>query len=455
MHLETFGEKLKNLRESRRVNLRDLAGILKVSHTVLNKIENETQPIDMEKLVKIVDYFSVPADYFFYPTLKLEDVNKMNFAQGDLSYAFKRVLGEYLDEKEKSFKGNDLAYFVRKQFVEILTQTLSLDSKYYVKGSVGQGVWATIPWISCFDRSVSISATNGYYLVYLFKEDMSGFYISLNQGYTYFHEKYGAKEGRIKIQHTANSIRSKVAVPAEYNLTHIDLGSNRDLAMGYEKGHIYGKYYDTSNFPSENELIADFKVFLESYQKIVTLMNGRSVKEFNDYLLLQDDLEFLEIDEENYQVKANEIANGQFTLFFEQGEEPRPPKDPVVDEGGKKRYPRSAKEAADALLRENYTCEVDPKHETFTGKATNHQYVEAHHFIGISHHKKFPEIDLDRAANIVCLCPTCHRKIHHGIDEVRLPMIEKLYQKIKKRLERVGIEVTMLQLKEFYGISKK
>ncbi|MEY9975687.1 MrcB family domain-containing protein [Lysinibacillus sp. RC79] len=451
-----FGEKLKKLRESRKVNLRDLAGVIKVDHTVLNKIENGAQSPDMETLEKVVDYFGVPADYFINPTLKLQDANIMNFSQGDLLNAFKRVLDEYLEEKEKSFKGNDLGHFVRNDFVEILNETMSLDeSKYYVGGSVGQGVWATIPWISCFDRSVTVSATNGYYLVYLFKEDMSGFYISLNQGYTYFREKYGAKEGRIKIQHTANLIRSKVAVPAEYNLTHIDLGSNRGLAIGYEKGHIYGKYYDASSIPSENELIADFKVLLGLYQKIVTLMNGRSVKEFNDYLLLQDDHKFLEIDEENYQAKANEIANGQFMPLFAPEEEPRPPKDAVVDEGGKERYPRSAKEAADALLRANYKCEVDPKHETFTGKATNHQYAEAHHFIGISHHKKFPEVDLDRAANIVCLCPTCHRKIHHGVDEVRLPMIEALYQKIKKRLEKVGIEVTMPQLKEFYGISTK
>ncbi|MFJ7890013.1 MrcB family domain-containing protein [Lysinibacillus xylanilyticus] len=449
-----FGEKLKELRESRKVDLRDLARVIKVDHTVLHKIEDGAQRPDMETLEKVVDYFDVPADYFINQTLKLEDLKIMNFEQGDLSHAFKRVLDEYLDEKEKSFKGNDLGNFVRNDFVKILNETMSLDEgKYYVGGSVGQGAWATIPWISCFDRSVSKSATKGYYLVYLFKEDMSGFYLSLNQGYTYFREKYGAKEGRIKIQHTANLIRSKVAVSAEYNLTHIDLGSDRDLAIGYEKGHIYGKYYDTSNLPSENELISDFIVLLESYQKIVTFMNGRSVKEFNDYLLLQDDLKFLEIDEENYQAKANEIANGHIMSLFEQEEEPRPPKDPVVDEGGRKRYPRSAKEAADALLRANYTCEFDAKHETFTGKATNHQYAEAHHFIGISHHKKFPEVDLDRAANIVCLCPTCHRKIHHGVDEVRLPMIETLYQKINERLEKVGIEVTLTQLKEFYGIS--
>jgi 5-methylcytosine-specific restriction enzyme A len=271
-------------------------------------------------------------------------------------------------------------------------------------------------------------------MVYLFKEDMSGFYLSLNQGYTYFRDKYGAKEGRLKVQETVRLIHSKVDVSDEYKIRNIDLGSTRDLAIGYEKGHIYGKYYDAINIPSDAELISDFRELIEAYKKIVLFMNGRNVKEFNDYLLLQDDLEYLEIDEE---------------------EGARPPKGTVIDEGGKERYPRNAKEAAKALLRANYTCEVDPNHKTFISKSTGNKYGEAHHFVGISHHEKFPEVDLDRASNIVCLCPSCHRKIHHAVDEVRLPMIGKIFDLIKVRLDKVGIEVTITQLKEFYGIRRK
>lgn len=450
------GERLKSLRENRKVNLRELADKIQTNYTALNKIENGLQRLDMDTLVKLVDYFGVPADYFINPTLKLDDLNVMNFNSENLAQAFGRLLNEYLNEKNNSFKNNDLGRFVRNELVEILNETMSLDEdKYYVSGSVGQGVWATIPWLCCFERSITTSATNGYYLVYLFKEDMSGFYLSLNQGYTYFREKYGTKEGRKKVSHTATLIRNMIEVPEEYVLSSIDLGSTRDLAVGYEKGHIYGKYYDANKMPSDRELISDFRVLLEAYQKIVTFMNGRSVKEFNDYLLLQDDLEFLDTDEERYQEVANKITYNKLIPLFEIPEEPRPPKSTVVDEGGKERYPRSAKEAADALIRANFTCEVDPRHETFTSKVTNNQYVEAHHFVGISQHNKFPEVDLDRVANIVCLCPNCHRKIHHGTDKERLTMIEILFGKIEGRLKQVGIEVTITQLKEFYGITLK
>lgn len=451
---EQVGNQVKNLREYRKVNLRELARGIKVNHTALNKIENGTQKLDMETLGKLVNYFGVTADYFLSPDQKIEGAVKTQVTTSRYRAGFKRVLDEYLSAKSSSLKNNELGQFVRSELVEIMNTEIPLDAKkYLVTGSVGQGIWATIPWISCFDRSITKSATNGYYLVYLFKEDMSGFYLSLNQGYTYFREKYGAKEGRLKIQHTAKLLRSKIEVPDEFKLPSIDLNSLRDLAIGYEKGHIFGKYYDANNLPTDAELISDFHDLLEAYNKIVVFMNGRSVREFNDYLLLQDDLEFLETDEETYQQTANDIANSMEAQKPSSDEEgPRPPKDPIVDEGGKERYPRKAKEAANALLRSNYMCEVDPTHETFISKSTGNKYGEAHHFIGISHHRKFPEVDLDRAANIVCLCPTCHRKIHHAVDEVRLPMVETLFEKVKDRLGKVGIEVTMTQLKEFYDI---
>lgn len=459
---EQMGKHIQALREHKKMTLRQLADAIQVNYTALNKIENGAQRLDMDTLAKLVDYFEVKADYFLNTNMKLED----SFVKKDSDHkqlyrgAFIKIMDGYLAAKEQPFAKNPLGNFVRNEMVEILNREIPIDSKkYLVTGSVGQGVWATIPWISCFDRAITTSATNGYYVVYLFKADMSGVFISLNQGYTYFKEKYGAKQGREKIQHTAKLIRLKVDVPEEFKLEKIDLGSTKDLAVGYERGHIYGKYYDLNNLPTDKQMIEDFNVLLEAYKKIAIFMNGRDVKNFNDYLLLQDDLEFLETDEETYQQKANEMANEaeiQNLLFDEDTDEgPRAPKDLVTDEAGKPRYPRSAKEAAKALVRANYRCEINPGHETFISKSTGQRYMEAHHFVGISHHEKFPEVDLDRSENIVCLCSSCHRMIHHAVDETRLPLIQQLFTQIKERLERVGIETTLTQLKSFYGIDFK
>ncbi|WP_214776036.1 DUF3578 domain-containing protein [Exiguobacterium sp. s37] len=447
------GMKVQKLREYYSINLRDLAQAIGVRHVMLNKIENGTQRLDLETLTKLSNHFSVSAEYFVNPNLSIPQATKNVNEPSSCVTAFKRILDNYSTEKEKPLKDNSFAEFVRNDVVKILNNALDIDSsRYKVIGSPGKGLWAKVPWVGFFDRNVTLSAQYGYYMVYLFREDMSGFYLSLNQGYTYFRNKYKDKEGRQKIQKTAEIIRSRIEIPSQFQLTTIDLRSEASLAFGYEAGHICGKYYDASSLPDEFEMINDFRSLLETYNKIVVLLNGRNAEELNDYLLLEDDLEFLETDEESFQKLANEL---KVDFSDEPKEEPRPPKTVVTDNLGKTRYPRSAKEAALALARANYTCELDENHETFLSKSSGQKYAEAHHFVGISNHPKFPEVDLDRAANIVCLCPNCHRKIHYGEDEVRLPMIESLFAKVKERLEQVGIEVTLTQLKEFYNISPK
>jgi 5-methylcytosine-specific restriction enzyme A len=64
---------------------------------------------------------------------------------------------------------------------------------YVIDGSAGQGQWARSPWVAMLDPLVSDSAQRGYYVVYLFREDFTGFYLSLNQGVTDVREIYGAK----------------------------------------------------------------------------------------------------------------------------------------------------------------------------------------------------------------------------------------------------------------------
>src|SRR5262249_54472819 len=51
-----------------------------------------------------------------------------------------------------------------------------------VTWSLGQGQWASIPWAACYDRRDTTTTQRSIYVVYLFREDMSGVYLTLNQG---------------------------------------------------------------------------------------------------------------------------------------------------------------------------------------------------------------------------------------------------------------------------------
>lgn len=84
---------------------------------------------------------------------------------------------------------------IRNNLKKAIYREVGLEQEaYHVTGSVGQGQWAEVPWVSIFIRDITISATRGYYIVFLFKADGTGVYMSLNQGWTYFKEKYGSKK---------------------------------------------------------------------------------------------------------------------------------------------------------------------------------------------------------------------------------------------------------------------
>src|SRR5258706_4026410 len=51
-----------------------------------------------------------------------------------------------------------------------------------VRWSVGQGCWARIPWIAALDRRETSKTSEGAYVAYLFRADMSGVYLTLTQG---------------------------------------------------------------------------------------------------------------------------------------------------------------------------------------------------------------------------------------------------------------------------------
>lgn len=94
-------------------------------------------------------------------------------------------LAEYQTATNEEFKGNTLARFLRHDIPDVLRTMLhgfsaTNDTDYIVEDSAGQGQWTRCPWVAVFDPVVTDSAQRGYYPVYLFREDFTGVYLSLN-----------------------------------------------------------------------------------------------------------------------------------------------------------------------------------------------------------------------------------------------------------------------------------
>lgn len=110
-------------------------------------------------------------------------------------------------------------------------------------------------------------------------------------------------------------------------------------------------------------------------------------------------------------------------------------------------YKRHREVVLNALALAEYKCEADCETPLFCRKDGVTNYTEAHHIIPLCYQKDF-EYSLDIEANVVSLCPRCHRLMHYGRDYENL--LKRLYDKRTERLKKCGINITYEQLLLLY-----
>ena len=108
-------------------------------------------------------------------------------------------------------------------------------------------------------------------------------------------------------------------------------------------------------------------------------------------------------------------------------------------------YKRDPQIRQEALKKEKYKCFFDNNHITFP-TSNCEVYMEGHHIIPVSRKESFTQ-DLDVVENILCLCPTCHRKIHLATSEIKQLMLEEIIDKTQISL---CFNINLMQLKEIY-----
>ena len=161
-----------------------------------------------------------------------------------LNAALTLFLEEYPKAVEKSFAGNPVAEFIRGDVPEAIEAVIGGNHRYIVQGSAGQGNWARVPWAAVFDRFVTETAQDGYYVVYLVKEDFTGIYLSLNQGVTTIKEQYGADAKKALSVRASDYLARIGSVGDSLICGPIDLEVHTQSGLGahYEQGAICSKY---------------------------------------------------------------------------------------------------------------------------------------------------------------------------------------------------------------------
>lgn len=316
-------------------------------------------------------------------------------------------------------------------------------SEFHVKGSAGEPnrSFAKVPWVAVFKNSISRSATQGYYIVFLFAEDMSSVTMSLNQGYTAFKDRYIHPDVAYpKLEDCALAALSYFeAIPTGYDLGPIDLHAEGHLGKGYEAGSILSKTYDAGATPDEKDLQTHF---LELFKCFLTLAN-----EFPKSLIDLD----VEMSERQILEAASKVQLEKPGAPKTSGPQP-PPHLGFI--GGKAKHVRSVEIVASAFSIANAACSLEESsspHIYFPSAKTRKNYVEAHHFIPFSQQSNF-EVSLDVEENIAVLCPNCHRMLHHGTSESKTSHLKSIFQKREASLKTRGIIVSLDELLKMYKV---
>lgn len=183
---------------------------------------------------------------------------------------FEDILKNYAQATSETFAEHRVQRLVTTETVKDIIERCGINTNSYkVKGSAGQSKWAIVPWIAVFDKEITTNAEKGYYIVYLFKADMSGFYLSLNQGWTWYNKKYKGNQGIEEINKVSEAWRRKLVSSGDFSFSPITLGENASrLSIGYVHGNICSKYYSFDNIPDDVELASDFRAMIAVYSEL-------------------------------------------------------------------------------------------------------------------------------------------------------------------------------------------
>ncbi|WP_082133753.1 HNH endonuclease [Vogesella sp. EB] len=112
-------------------------------------------------------------------------------------------------------------------------------------------------------------------------------------------------------------------------------------------------------------------------------------------------------------------------------------------------YPRQLALAKSECENADYRCRVDDFHQSFISGTNGKPFVEIHHLVPLGQQGNYT-VTLDCAANLVALCPNCHRQLHHGEATGRNTLLEKLLAVRKAALATAGIDINLAGLATCY-----
>lgn len=314
---------------------------------------------------------------------------------------FENILSDYPETYGKEYANNPLAKLIRETIPARIKSFITDNVRFLIKGSAGAGNWTAIPWIAIFDTLITDTAQSGFYPVYLFREDMSGFYLSLNQGVTEIEKKY-KRDAKQVLKLTAEDYRAQLGtLPLNFNQTEIQLkkqeGKSSKLAKLYEAGNILAKFYPVEDIPDDEKMRTDLFELLKIYE---TLSYNEGIPKTATEV---------ETGDENFK-GYEDLKKFRFH----------------------KRIERNRKLSDNVKKIQGYTCKAcELNFESIYGELGKN-FIEAHHLTPIAN-LTTEKVLLDVKTDFAVLCSNCHSMIHRLKDPSNLSLLKEIITNNRNR----------------------
>lgn len=178
------------------------------------------------------------------------------------------LMSKYTAARAEAFKDHAL-HGTMQAIAAWFKQRTRTRTTLKVKASTGMGNWAVVPSIAFLDSRETTSTRDGVYVIVLFRGDMSGFYVTLNQGITRPIEWIGRSEARTRLGQRAAAIRERFPDLRKHGFeTDAPLnirapGKLQELA----ESTIAHRFFASMDASDGTELLSSIDVLLDIYDR--------------------------------------------------------------------------------------------------------------------------------------------------------------------------------------------
>ena len=294
---------------------------------------------------------------------------------------FRRVAREFPTAREAPLEKHSLAEFLRRDAAQEIQDTIARPDLRVV-GAPGKGNWAEVPWIGIFNPEVTVSATEGYYVVYLFAADMSTVSLCLAQGVTAVRAEF---KGKAVDEMTWRAALMRDRVPEfsqRFDAGPIALGGTTPLARDYDAAVAFCKKYDLGHLEEEGALITDLNAMIHLYDLMVSRGGVDNIEGALELGADQDETSaYQTIEERRRYVRHSRIE----------------------------RHSSTAKLAKKV---QGYICQACGFDFVKVYGDLGEQFIEAHHLIPLASLPEGQPVSMDPKTDFAVLCANCHRMVH-------------------------------------------